>query len=44
MCQLLHFLFTLKKSLNLKRDFNSHWVLISGSVMLTKNRVLCNEM
>ena len=40
MCQLLHFLFTLKKSLNLKRDFNSHWVLISGSVMFTKNRVL----
>ena len=44
MCQLLHFLFTLEKSLNLKRDFDSHWVLISGSVMFTKNRILCNEM
>ena len=38
------FLVYAEKSLNLKRDFNSHWVLISGSVMLTKNRVLCNEM
>ena len=44
MCQLLHFLFTLKKSLNLKCDINSHLVLILGSVMFTKNRVLCNEM
>ena len=44
MCQLLHFLFTLEKSLNLKGDFISHWVLILGSVMFTKNRILCNEM
>ena len=38
------FLVYAEKSLNLKRDFNSHWVLISGSVMFTKNRILCNEM
>ena len=44
MCQFLHFLFTLKKCLNLKRDFNSNWALILESVMFTKNRVLCNEM
>ena len=31
------FLVYAEKSLNLKRDFNSHWVLISGSVMLTKS-------
>ena len=38
------FLVYAEKSLKLKRDFNSHWVLISGSVMFTKNRILCNEM
>ena len=38
------FLVYAEKSLNLKRDFNSHWVLISGSVIFTKNRILCNEM
>ena len=38
------FLVYAEKSLNLKRDFNSHWILISDSVMFTKNRILCNEM
>ena len=38
------FLVHAENSLNLKRVFNSHWVLISGSVMFSKNRVLCNEM
>ena len=38
------FLVYAEESLNSKRDFNSHWVLNLGSVMFTKNRVLCNEM
>ena len=38
------FLVYAEKILNLKRDFNFHWALISGSVMFTKNRVHCNEM
>ena len=38
------FLVYAEESLNLKRDFNSHWVLNLGSVMFTKNRVLCTEM
>ena len=38
------FLVYAEESLNLKRDFNSHWVLNLGSVMFTNNRVLCNEM
>ena len=40
----ISFLVYAEITLNIKRSFNFHWALISGSVMVTRDRVLCNEI